>query len=175
MANTVCNSLHVLGPREALERIAKTLEKGESPIQFGQIVPEPSPYPKSANPDIPDWYAWRGANWGPAYEATETRLQDCGDELFYTFETANSPAYPFMKRLAELAKKNGCELFGYWADVDEPAEFGGYGADGERVKAPKDKAFLDSAGYIPDEDYEQEEIEEDERDVPYIPRLGYSN
>jgi hypothetical protein len=49
-----------------------------------------------------NWFDWRFENWGSRTDATDSDIVDVDDELTIHFQTAWSPAIPYVKQVAKM-------------------------------------------------------------------------
>lgn len=58
-----------------------------------------------------NWYDWRLENWGSKWDAQEPSIQENEYDLTITFDTAWSPAIPYIKQVAKMFPKLVFDLY----------------------------------------------------------------
>lgn len=130
MPNWCMNELIITGDQASLDNLA-TFVKGEhdeQELDFDKVIPYPENY-KQMDAEMPAWndpdkeakmlaykekwgsdkagynsggYEWCCENWGTKWNACSIYFVSDGATLFYSFDTAWSPAYPVVQKLSEL-------------------------------------------------------------------------
>ena len=143
MPNWCHNRVEIYGDDEELAKIKKQVETKESLFDFDTIIPTPNfdmiPNDKGELPtkidtpiggikQFPDgsqddrWYYWHIDNWGTKWNSCDCAVEDEGDVLRYTFNTAWGPPEPIICKLRELYPDVSISAF-----YDEPGmEIAGY-------------------------------------------------
>tara|TARA_R100000908_G_scaffold65329_1_gene54387 strand:- start:2213 stop:2656 length:444 start_codon:yes stop_codon:yes gene_type:complete len=146
MPNWCYNRVEIFGDDEKLAKIKKQVETKESLFDFDTIIPTPNfdmiPNDKGELPEVRDddlgktfnikqfpdgsqddrWYDWHIDNWGTKWNSCDCEVEDEGDVLRYTFNTAWGPPEPIICKLRELYPDVSISAF-----YDEPGmEFAGY-------------------------------------------------
>jgi len=137
MPNWCYNRVEICGEPEEMEEFRKLVESKEQKFDFNKIIPMPKELEKTTKGSnhvvskeliekygADNWYDWRVSNWGVKWEAdvNEDDMQDEGDYVQYTFDTAWGPPHEIF-----YAIKNKFPDLGITWFFDEPGmQFAGY-------------------------------------------------
>jgi hypothetical protein len=80
--------------REILENYIEKFKSDKSLLTFQSILARPPD--KEA-----DWYDWNITNWGTKWDACDVEFRDLGRDIYYSYSTAWSPAWPVIEALAQ--------------------------------------------------------------------------
>jgi len=144
MPNWCYNRVEICGEPEEMDEFRKLVKSKESAFDFNKIVPMPKELVDTRAPrqdatleqkkesiklkekyGADNWYDWSVDNWGVKWNITlseEQDVQDEGDYLQYTFDTAWGPPYGVFNALRNKFPDLGISWF-----YDEPGmQFAGY-------------------------------------------------
>ena len=138
MPNWCYNRVEICGEPEEMDEFRKLVKSKESPFDFNKIVPMPKELEgtvKGTN-HVPseelkkkygadNWYDWSISNWGVKWNidiSEEQDVQDEGDYIQYTFDTAWGPPHEIFYAIRKKFPDLGITWF-----FDEPGmQFAGY-------------------------------------------------
>ena len=145
MPNWCYNRVEISGEPEEMDEFRELVKSKKSAFDFNEIIPMPKELEdsvsgsESAKPiwqkkrskeliekyGADNWYRWCVDNWGVKWNVTlseEQDVQDEGDYLQYTFDTAWGPPYEIYNALAKKFPDMSISWF-----FDEPGmQFAGY-------------------------------------------------
>lgn len=108
MPNWVYNVMKVSGNAEELKNFRASAEdkKEKCLLSFERLNPTPPAFLEDEQGITPKWYAWRLANWGCKWDASDVEREEITHHkkqaLLYRFITPWSPPVEFLRTLGKL-------------------------------------------------------------------------
>ena len=138
MPNWCFNRVEICGEPEEMDEFRELVKSEESAFDFNKIVPMPEELvntTKGSNHVVSEeliekygadnWYDWSISNWGVKWNidiSEEQDVQDEGDYIQYTFDTAWGPPHEIFYAIRKKFPDLGISWF-----FDEPGmQFAGY-------------------------------------------------
>jgi len=138
MPNWCFNRVEICGEPEEMDEFRELVKSKESAFDFNKIVPMPKELvntTKGSNHVVSEeliekygadnWYDWSVSNWGVKWNidiSEEQDVQDEGDYIQYTFDTAWGPPHEIFNAIRKKFPDLGISWF-----YDEPGmQFAGY-------------------------------------------------
>lgn len=117
MPNWCSNTLKVRGSEDEVQKFCNKAKGKDTELSFNSLFPMPKELAITSPPQTeqekkqaaintakygaPTWYEWCVKSWGTKWDVSEVCLENEGDYLEYSFDTAWSPPLLWLTKVSE--------------------------------------------------------------------------